>query len=138
LGRSPAELGPYFTVSFETPQLGGPGPQVKIGHITTDGRSVSMSWCRARSGTCDQIFPPKVAVLPLWGALSDLYISHFICPVPRPVACLPKLVSLQLTRLFLIMPCKLPMPRLVLHAATPQVLVIICVRRRWTLQGLSS
>jgi hypothetical protein len=22
-------------------------------HITTDGRSVSMSWCRACSGTCD-------------------------------------------------------------------------------------
>jgi hypothetical protein len=42
-------------------------------HITTDGRSVSMFWCRARYGTCDQIFSPlfKVAVLSLWGALSD-------------------------------------------------------------------
>jgi hypothetical protein len=24
-------------------------------HITIDGRPVSMSWCRARSGTCGQI-----------------------------------------------------------------------------------
>jgi hypothetical protein len=30
-------------------------------HITTDSRSVSMSWCWAHSGTCDQIFfPPKL------------------------------------------------------------------------------
>jgi hypothetical protein len=45
-------------------------------HITTDGRSVSMSWCRARFGTCDRIlfyfFFFKVAVLSLWGALSDV------------------------------------------------------------------
>jgi hypothetical protein len=29
-------------------------------HITTDGRSVSMSWCPAHSGTCDQIFFPNL------------------------------------------------------------------------------
>jgi hypothetical protein len=24
-------------------------------HVTTDGQSVGMSWCRVHSGTCDQI-----------------------------------------------------------------------------------
>jgi hypothetical protein len=24
-------------------------------HVTTDGRPVSMSWCKVHSGTCDQI-----------------------------------------------------------------------------------
>jgi hypothetical protein len=27
-------------------------------HVTTDGQSVSMSWCRVDSGTCDQILLP--------------------------------------------------------------------------------
>jgi hypothetical protein len=41
-----------------------------------DWRSVSMSWCRAHSGTCDLILFPvwkwlKFTVLFLWGALSD-------------------------------------------------------------------
>jgi hypothetical protein len=41
-------------------------------HIATDGRSVSMSWCRAQSGTFDQrIFFFKVTVLSSWGVLSD-------------------------------------------------------------------
>jgi hypothetical protein len=38
----------------------------------TVSQSVSMSWCQVHSGTCDQIlFCLKVAVLSLWGALSD-------------------------------------------------------------------
>jgi hypothetical protein len=43
-------------------------------HIATDGQSVSKSWCRAPSGTHDQIFSYyylTVTVLFLWGALSD-------------------------------------------------------------------
>jgi hypothetical protein len=40
-------------------------------HITTDGRLVSVPLCRARSGTCDQIFFLKVDVLFMWDALSD-------------------------------------------------------------------
>jgi hypothetical protein len=35
-------------------------------HITTDGQSVSMSWCRAQSGTFDQRFFFKITVLSLW------------------------------------------------------------------------
>jgi hypothetical protein len=32
-------------------------PQLKVSqsHVTTDGQSVSMPWCRVHSGTCDQI-----------------------------------------------------------------------------------
>jgi hypothetical protein len=37
-------------------------------YFTTDGQSVSMSWCRAHFGTCDCL---TVAALFLWGALSD-------------------------------------------------------------------
>jgi hypothetical protein len=43
-------------------------------HIATDGQSVSKSWCRAPSGTHDQIFSYcylTVTVFFLWGALSD-------------------------------------------------------------------
>jgi hypothetical protein len=41
-------------------------------HITTDGQSVSMSWCLAQSGTFDQRFYFfKGNVLSLWGAFSD-------------------------------------------------------------------
>jgi predicted 2-oxoglutarate/Fe(II)-dependent dioxygenase YbiX len=43
-------------------------------HITTDDRSASLSWCRSHSGTCNHRFFLlflKVAVLSLWGALSD-------------------------------------------------------------------
>jgi hypothetical protein len=43
-------------------------------HIATDGHSVSKSWCRAPSGTHDQIFSCyylKVTVLFLWCALPD-------------------------------------------------------------------
>jgi hypothetical protein len=43
-------------------------------YIATDGESVSKSWCRAPSGTHDQIFSYyylTVTVLFLWGALSD-------------------------------------------------------------------
>jgi hypothetical protein len=36
-------------------------------HVTTDGQSVSMSWCQIHSGTCDQI----LFSVCLWGALSD-------------------------------------------------------------------
>jgi hypothetical protein len=46
-------------------------------HVTTDGwsvsQSVSMPWFRVHSGTCD--FCLKVAVLSLWGALSDERLS---------------------------------------------------------------
>jgi hypothetical protein len=37
----------------------------------TVSQSVSMSWCRAQSGTFDQRFFFKVTVLSFWGALSD-------------------------------------------------------------------
>jgi hypothetical protein len=42
-------------------------------HITTEGQSVSVSWCQAQSGTFDQrsFFFFKVTVLSLWSALSD-------------------------------------------------------------------
>jgi hypothetical protein len=43
-------------------------------HIATNGQSVSKSWCRAPSGTHDQIFSYynlTVTVLFLWGALPD-------------------------------------------------------------------
>jgi hypothetical protein len=30
--------------------------RVRVSHITTDGQSVSPSWCRAPSGAHDQIF----------------------------------------------------------------------------------
>jgi hypothetical protein len=41
-------------------------------YFTTDGQSVSMSWCRAQSGTFDQrFFFLKVSVLSFGGALSD-------------------------------------------------------------------
>jgi hypothetical protein len=43
-------------------------------HIATDSQSVSKSWCRAPSGTHDQIFSYyylTVTVLFFWGALSD-------------------------------------------------------------------
>jgi hypothetical protein len=62
---SPAEL-----MTHDSPNL------VKLkssqSHITSDGQSVSMSWCRAQSGTFDQrFFFSKVTVLSFWGALSD-------------------------------------------------------------------
>jgi hypothetical protein len=37
-------------------------------HVTTGGHSVSMSWCRIHSEICDRL---KIAVLSLWGPLSD-------------------------------------------------------------------
>jgi hypothetical protein len=42
-------------------------------HVMTDDQSVSISWCQVHSGTCDQmlLFCLNVAVLFLWGALSD-------------------------------------------------------------------
>jgi hypothetical protein len=41
-------------------------------HIATDSQSASKSWCRALSGTHDQIFSYlTVTVLFLWGVLSD-------------------------------------------------------------------
>jgi hypothetical protein len=43
-------------------------------HLTTDGQSVSKSWCRAPSGAHDQIYITlylTITVLLLWGALSD-------------------------------------------------------------------
>jgi hypothetical protein len=51
-------------------------------HIKTDGQSVSMSWCQAQYGTFDQrsfFFWFKVAVLSLWGALSDERSGLIIC-----------------------------------------------------------
>jgi hypothetical protein len=36
-------------------RLKRPGRKVSRSHVTTDGQSVSMSRCRAHSGTCDQI-----------------------------------------------------------------------------------
>jgi hypothetical protein len=32
-----------------------PVPSQSQSHVTTDGQSVSMSWCKFQSGTCDQI-----------------------------------------------------------------------------------
>jgi hypothetical protein len=45
-------------------------------YFTTDGQSVSMSWCRAQSGTFDQryiffFFFLKLQSCLIWGALSD-------------------------------------------------------------------
>jgi hypothetical protein len=42
-------------------------------YIATDSQSVSKSWCRAQSGTCDlrYFFSLKVTVLSNWSALSD-------------------------------------------------------------------
>jgi hypothetical protein len=46
-------------------------------YFTTDGQSVRITCCRAHSGICDMILLPvgrsclEVAVLDLWGALSD-------------------------------------------------------------------
>jgi hypothetical protein len=42
-------------------------------HITTDGQSVSKSWCRAPSGAHDQIFITawQLRSCFMWGALSD-------------------------------------------------------------------
>jgi hypothetical protein len=42
-------------------------------HVTTNGRSVIMSWCQVHSGAWwpDIIFYLKLAVLSMWGALSD-------------------------------------------------------------------
>jgi hypothetical protein len=42
-------------------------------HVTTDGRSVSRSWCRAPSGTPDEVLlsVKTLAVLSLWDALSN-------------------------------------------------------------------
>jgi hypothetical protein len=58
----------YISVSSPTSQ----SQSHSQSHITTDGRSDSLSWCRARSATCDQIFfSLKAAVLSLLGALSD-------------------------------------------------------------------
>jgi hypothetical protein len=49
--------------------------QVKVsqGHITTDGQSVSKSWCRAPSGPHDQIFITvwQLRSCFMWGALSE-------------------------------------------------------------------
>jgi hypothetical protein len=83
--RVPWDSWPYFTLSnLRLPHAGGPGcriyfpleesgpiisPGIEWGevrrvrwvqsqsqsHVTTDGLSVSMSWCKDHSGTCDQI-----------------------------------------------------------------------------------
>jgi hypothetical protein len=46
---------------------------VRQSHIMTDGRSVIPSWCRAPSGTPDEVITSvkTVAVSSLWGALSN-------------------------------------------------------------------
>jgi hypothetical protein len=49
-------------------------------HVTTDGQSISMSWCKVHSGTCDQIL--YSVWKSLWGALPDERsvlspVSHF-------------------------------------------------------------
>jgi hypothetical protein len=57
LGRVAQESSPYTTVSSKTP----PTSKSKTNLRTLwqkVGRSVSMSWCRAHSGTCDQILLP--------------------------------------------------------------------------------
>jgi hypothetical protein len=47
----------------------------QVTNFTTDGQSVRMSWCRAQSGTSDQIyiyiFFLKLQSCLIWGALSD-------------------------------------------------------------------
>jgi hypothetical protein len=89
---------PYFTVSPETPSTLRTrfsifiSPRNKVAQLyprllgflicrsqsyfTTDGLSVSMSWCRAHSGTCDQI------LLPVGRSLSE---SCSIVSVGRPL-----------------------------------------------------
>jgi hypothetical protein len=48
-----------------------PQSQVKVRHVATDGQSVSMSWCRAPSGSHDQMFVTVWRLLLcLYGALS--------------------------------------------------------------------
>jgi hypothetical protein len=37
------------------PQILGLSLSLSQSHVRTDGQSVSMSWCRINSGTCDQI-----------------------------------------------------------------------------------
>jgi hypothetical protein len=77
-------LGSLFDVSYYSQRYGG-GILSRLhmgrlssvksqsqSHVTTDGQSVSMSWCRVHSGTCDQIlFSVWKLLLSLWGALSD-------------------------------------------------------------------
>jgi hypothetical protein len=59
-------------------------------HIATDGQSVSKSWCRAPSGTYDQIFSTVCQLRScffLWGALSDERTGlSFV----RVIACISK------------------------------------------------
>jgi hypothetical protein len=71
----PRDSRPYFTVSdsrLRSSQLYPPESESESEYITTDSQSVSMSWCRAQSGTFDQrYFFLKVTVLSFGGVLSD-------------------------------------------------------------------
>jgi hypothetical protein len=55
-------------------------------HITTDGQSVSMSWCRAQSGTFEQNFFSSKLLYSLFGAPSltrgrGCHVSVFVIAV---------------------------------------------------------
>jgi hypothetical protein len=82
-------------------------------YSTTDSQSVSMSWCRAQSGTFDQrdfFFVLEVTVLSFGGALSDersglsfvsnfkkIYIYSYISLVKSPrLGSTPRLTDCQL------------------------------------------
>jgi hypothetical protein len=66
---SSAHLGAQLSLALVGYELTGLSPS----HIATDGLSVSKSWCRAPSGTHDQIFitVEYYGFVFLWVALSD-------------------------------------------------------------------
>jgi hypothetical protein len=74
LGHAPFSFSFSFSFPFPFPFPFSFSLLSSQSHIATDGQSVSKSWCRAPSGTHDQIFSHyylTVTVLFLWGALSD-------------------------------------------------------------------
>jgi hypothetical protein len=80
----PQALGSLFIASYDSQGYGGgiltrphAGKLLLDSYVTSEGQSVSMSWCRAHSGLVTRHYFPsegfcqKIASLSLWGALSD-------------------------------------------------------------------
>jgi hypothetical protein len=80
-------------------------------HITTDGQSVSVSWCGARSGSCDQIvfffpLPPQICCLvsvgrPLWREVGSVICQSFVNTVYSSQSVFTSNIYIKATMIFM-------------------------------------
>jgi hypothetical protein len=90
----------YFSVRLDKPYNSCliKSSQVKSSHFTTDGQSVSMSWCRAQSGTSDQrFFFFKVTVLSYLGRPLRREVGSVICQSFVIIVCSSISMHIQFT-----------------------------------------